>query len=207
MLPKITFQYSRIYDYICYHFSTGKHKELNDPLFMKREKYCLDKIKTIKKWWDPKGSTTLRKISNLTGINWTQKEINIYFLAEPHRNTWVGGFSNPLTLFLKKIIKGRVIKEDMMFIKTGIVHELVHYNIPLNKIDPTIDKFQKRFSCDRIAATHVIIHAILDKIFSKEELEYDIKKCHNHKSYEKAWDIVKSETSDKILRILKTFKK
>ena len=207
MLPKITFQYSRIYDFTLYHFSTGRNKELNDPLFLNREKFCLQKIKLIEKWWNLNGENILKKIQKLTGLKWTHKEINIYFLAEPHRKTWMGGFSNPITLFLKRIVNGKVSNQSMLFIKTTIIHELVHHNIPLKKIDILIDDLQAEYSCDRIAATHVLIHAISDKIFSADELKFDKKKCKIHKSYDLAWKIVEEKSSDYIISKLNNYLK
>jgi hypothetical protein len=205
MIPQIKFQYSRIYDFAFYHFSTGKNKELNDNLFLSRESFCLRKIKLIEKWWNLNGSDILMKIQKYSGLKWTQKEINIYFLAEPHRKTWMGGFSNPITIFLKKIINGKVLNEDLIFVKTAVIHELVHHNIPLKQIEKLIDELQAKFSCDRIAATHIIIHAVLDKIFSKKELIYNKHSCKSHKSYQLAWKILEKETSDKIIDIFKKY--
>jgi len=205
MLPKITFQYSRIYDLTLYHFSTGKDKELNDSLFLKREIFCLKKIKIIEEWWNDKGQNILKEIQKYTSLKWTHKEITVYFLAEPHRKTWMGGFSNPITLFLKKIVDSNVSNQNMMFIKTAIIHELVHHNIPLRKIDGIIDDLQKEYNCDRVAATHVLINSILDKIFSESELQFNKEKDKIHKSYDLAWKIVTKKTSDKILSELNAY--
>ena len=207
MLPKINFKYSMIYDCMLYHFSTGGYKQMEDPFFIKRQKFCTAKIKVLEKWWSKKGKAILKEIEESTGIKWTQKEINIYFLAEPHKKTWVGGFSDPITLFLKKRKGKFLIVQDNTYLETTIIHELVHHNFPLLKLKGYINRLQSKFKCDRLAATHILVHAVLNKIyldlFSEKELLHDKKICKKHLSYKLAWEIVEKEGFENILKDFK----
>ncbi len=154
---------------------------------------------TIHHWWKKEGERVIQEITKYTSFPWERKEIEIYFIAQPHKDTWVGGFSDPITLFLKKP-KGHTPEEQPdIFLKTGITHELIHHNIPLEIIDPYLNEIQEKYSCNRIAATHCIIHAVLKKIFIEEELIFDKKICKNNESYNKAWKIVDDIGAENIL--------
>ncbi|MBU0957767.1 MAG: hypothetical protein KKF56_03065 [Nanoarchaeota archaeon] len=210
MVPKIILNYSTIYDAMLFHFSTGRYKHLNDTLFINREKFVESKINVLKGWWNQQGLKILKVIASVSGFQWDKKEIIIYFLAEPHRKSWVGGFSDPLTIFLRKKIKGKLISQDIRFLKLIIIHELVHQILPKNKIiEKYFDKLQLKYQSDRITATHILIYSILENVYklilSEKEIGYDKMRSREHKSYFASWKIVEKEGSNKIINDFRRF--
>lgn len=206
MIPKIFFKYSGIYDQTLYHFSTGKTSDANDPIFIERQKYVGDKKKEIEDWWNLENEKVLNKIAKVSGIDWKHTGIKIYLLAEPHRDTWMGGFSDPLTIFLRRKKDGKVKERSFVDIKRVIIHELVHQNIMVKEgYNPYISYVQNKFKCDRICAAHLVVHAILEKVYNKEELKCEMN-CKHQPSYKKAWEIVKKIGANKIIEEFKEFK-
>jgi len=158
------------------------------------------------------GKIVLNIIRKTTGIQWARKEIDIYFLKDSHSKSWVGGFSDPITIFIEKqgsTNKKKIIK-NLSALKTVVIHELIHqniYGIPLGDSENYIHKLKNRFKCDRICAIHIIVHAVLKEVFLKlkmeKELKADIKRCKNHKSYSCAWDIVEKIGYKKVVKEFK----
>lgn len=203
MNPKIFFRYSGIYDLSLYHFSTGDSKDADDPVFKERKRFVLNKIKEIDSWWSSEGDGILNNIADNSGIDWKQTRIKIYLLADAHRDTWMGGFSEPITIFLKKRFKGNISEREFLDVKRIIIHELVHQNISLkDNYEKYIDFVKEKYKCNRICAVHIVVHALLEKIYSSEELKFELS-CKHQPDYKCAWEIIKKEGSDNIIEEFK----
>ncbi|UCD21246.1 MAG: hypothetical protein JSW08_01750 [archaeon] len=202
MIPKVMFRYSKVYDAVFQTLSSDKFKDVNDKIFDAREKFAKKKIQILKKWWANKEKNVLNKISKITNVKWEQKEIKIYLLPDAYRLFWLGGFSEPLTVFLRyKKKNGEEKEKSLMLIKNTIIHELVHQNLsPKKGYTSYVNSLKKKYKCNRICAAHIVVHAIISKIYSKEELKFELERKIRNKSYKKAWEIVRKYGEDKIIK-------
>ncbi len=199
MNPKIFFKYAGIYDTTIYQFVKGEVKLFEDEYFVERKKLSTKIINEIEKWWSQKGEDILTNISKLSGVKWKQTGIKVYLLPDPHRAIRLGGFSDPVTIFFR-MIKDNIPKErSLTEVKRIIIHELVHQNVMLpEKYEEYIKETRKKYECNRQCAAHLVVHAILEKVFTKEELEEEMRINHSP-DYKLAWEIVKKESADKII--------
>lgn len=116
----------------------------------------------------------------------------------------MGGFSDPVTIFTRR---RNGSEKEFISIRNTIVHELIHQNLCLKEgYNEYILKLEERYKCDRKCAVHICVYAIIKEIFSKKELDFELKMKHQP-SYEEAWKIVKKEGSKKILKELTNLNK
>jgi len=189
MLPKIKFKYSYIYDH---NWQTWFRVYKKTPQKLSPEK-VRNYIRRIEKFWKKYEKIIPQEILKVTGLKWTKKEIICYVVSDCRP------FSDPLTL--------PVYKNKNYFIDV-LTHELIHQIFTqdnFKKTEKVWKYFHKRYKKESfVTRIHIPLHAIhwqiYEKIFSEERLKRDIKWSSRFPDYKKAWDIVKKEGHDKIIR-------
>ena len=193
MIPKISFEYSSIYDD---HFK--KYYEARCKVFNKKiENYpssesVLKYMSKAEKIWNKHSNSIINEISNSSKLKWKSKAIKCYFIG------WGINLSDPLTISTFNNI------ENFIHVLT---HELIHQILFQNEdITSNAWKFlgNKYKNESQSTRAHIIVHAIHSKIylklFNKKYLELDIKQSKNFPEYKKSWDIIKKEGADNIIK-------
>lgn len=196
MTPKIEFRYSEIYDR-----KYRESKQTQKYLKEKKQEYpsreeILNYIEEVKRLWNKKSKKILKEISKVSGLKWKEKKIICYVIG-------VGRpFSDPLTI---KILKKNISR----FLET-LTHELIHQIQVQNKKKYILwHKYvlEKHKNEERITKNHVLLSAIhwklLEKLEGQEAVQKEIKKFSKDKAYKRAWEIVKKETPDAIIKKFK----
>ena len=184
MLPKINIYYSYIYDKAV-HTLTGK-------------KYNKECVKGGNKFASmlEKGSANilpkaLKSYEEVSGLRWKDPFIEVFVV---HGIPW--DFSWPVT------IKVRENKKDAV---ETLIHELGHQLLIQNEEiirsrNGIITKYGKE---NQIVKDHILLHAVLWKLYSKlfgeHELHNIIIGYQKWKYHYRAWQIVKKEGADKII--------
>ncbi len=192
MIPKIRFRYSSIYD------STYRNSKFIKKLLKERnesypsQKKILKYISQIKPIWEKQEKKIFKELSKITGLKWKEKEIICYVIG------FGRGLSDPLTMKLYKN------KND--FIDT-LTHELIHQIQFQN--EKKWPKWRKHLSKkykkeSRSTKSHISVHAINKKIylrlFNKNRLKRDIKRCQKFLDYKLAWEVVEEEGHENIIK-------
>jgi hypothetical protein len=189
MIPKITFRYSRVYDMDwCLALNEKFDKQVNYNNFKK----CLVDLRSY--LTKKKEQSILSLISKYSKFKWNKKEIMVYFV-----NCLPGkllGFSDPLTI---KII------ENHLSIILNLIHELAH-----NILERDLDhKHRRRLSGvypnnDEGTIEHLIVNSLSKKvfleIFGETNFNKAIKELIFAPSEKKAWDIIKKESYEGIIK-------
>ncbi len=183
MIPKIEIRYSRIYDKM---FRCDWKK--NYPTQRKITGY----IEEIKPLWKKHEKRILNSIQENSGLKWREKKIIVYIvgICIP--------FSDPLTL--------RVFKNKDRFINV-LTHELIH-QIQIqsaNNWEKWWNYLNKKYKKEsEKTKSHIFLNAVNYKvildIFDNEKLKEEMKYYDRLKDYKIAWEIVKKETPDIIIK-------
>jgi hypothetical protein len=192
IIPKIEFRYSEVYDRNYRESIEIKNilKEKNQEYPSKEEIFAY--MKKVKKLWAGQEEKILSEISKVSKFDWKEKRIICYVIG-------IGRpFSEPLTM--------RTYGKNTNRFITTLIHELIHQIFTQNKKEYSkwhnfvLEKYEKE---ERLTKTHILLSAIhwkiLDKFFGKDSIEKEIKQF-NHEEYKRAWEIVKKETPDKIIK-------
>jgi len=192
IIPKIEFRYSEVYDRNYRESTDIKNilKEKNQEYPSREE--ILEYIKKVKKLWEEQNEEILLEISNISKFNWKEEKIICYVvgICRP--------FSEPLTM--------RTYGKNTNRFITTLIHELIHQIFTQNKKEYSrwnnfvLEKYEKE---KRLTKNHILLSAIhwkiLNKFFGKDSIKKEIKQL-NHEEYKRAWEIVKKETPDKIIK-------
>jgi hypothetical protein len=196
MIPKIEFRYSDIYDR-----KYKESKKTKENLKKKNKTYpsrnnILNYIEDVKKLWDKKNKKILKEISKVSGLKWKEKKIICYVIGAGK------SFSDPLTI---KVYE----KEPKKFVET-LTHELIHQIQTQNKRKYlTWHKYvlERYKNEEKLTQNHILLSAmhwkILEKLEGEEGIKKEIKKFDKNKEYKRAWEIVKKETPDSIIKKFK----
>lgn len=184
-IPKVIFRYSWIYDQ---HFKDIYKK--NYPSFSKVTNY----IKPISYMWSKNEKNILTELSKITKLNWHEKEILCYVVGRAIP------FSDPLTV--------PIYNNKEEFIDT-LTHELIHKifsqgnNLKLSESAWAYinRKYKSETSNTRIHIPLQAIHNhLILKFFSGKRLNREISTVQHLLEYRKAWNIVKKEGYDSIIK-------
>lgn len=193
MIPKIEFKYSYIYDEL-FRSSTELHK------FMKKNgrKYpepieiikFMDDVEMV---WKKEGRKILEKISEISGIKWSNNKISCYIV----------GFCRPMSdpLTIKKC-------NDITHAIDILTHELIHHmqsNISEQKWQKWLKHIDLKYPKESATTKdHIFLNAVhmalyLD-FFGADRLMRDMWNSNFSNGYKRAWEIVEREGPDKIVR-------
>lgn len=196
MTPKIIFKYSWIYD--------QNWKEWVKLYIKKGEKYpypdsreVQNYIKKAERLWRKSEKKVLEEMSKAIGLKWKEKTIACYVAGN------CVPFSDPLTL--------RSCEEPDRFID-NLIHELIHRLFVqegnLKQSAESWEYFENKYKNESFnARIHILVHALLEHIFLKyfeqKNLDREIEKTNEYPDYKKAWNIVKSEGYENIIKEFK----
>ena len=199
MIPKIEFRYSQIYDE-----GYRNSKKIAKFLKERNKKYpSYEKLisfsEKVDKYWKEKGRKILKEISKVFELKWKEKKITCYIIG-------VGKpFSDPLTIGFREKIKD---------FGDTLTHELIHQIQIQNKLklkkwfDYVYKEYEKE---DNVVKNHILLDAILYKvlenIYDKKRLNKIIKSDSRFEDYKRAWEIVKKETPERIIKKFKEISK
>ena len=190
MIPKIEFVYSSIYDSMW----PKPKKKLSENII---DNY----LNSIEKIWKKEGGKILSEISKISGLKWKEEKIKCYLLS--------GGrcFSYPLTI--------TYFKDKNRFIDI-LTHELIH-QIQIQYADWDKWKFYffknygKYNQESLLTKGHIFLNAvhykILKKLYGKKRLNLNIKRHDKWADYKRAWEIVKEEGYENIIKNFKDSQK
>lgn len=141
----------------------------------------LDKIvKIYQRAWKKQEKPILKALQDVTRLAFAQNFIDVY-IDNPTRHSAI---SNPM------IIGGGLSPIDFVLTLT---HELIHRLTSDNTSQVNWHwEIQKLYPNEEVlVANHIMVHAILEAIFSKQIISRDIKHCAKFPAYKRAWEIVK----------------
>jgi hypothetical protein len=191
--PKIELRYSGVYDEkYRNNGSVQSHLAKIDEAYPTPDQVVAYK-KSVEKDWKKEGTKILNQISKLTRLTWKEEKIVCYVIG------FGRPFSDPLTLPIYK-------KSKRKFIDT-LTHELIHQIQEQNslKTEKWLKECLKEYGREDILTINQILTLavhwkIFEKLYSKAALRNEMKRYENSPSYRRAWEIVKEETPDKILK-------
>ena len=155
-------------------------------------------VKEYEKAWfkDNIGERILRAMTSVTGLTFAQNIIDVYIVNPDIR--W--SISDPMIL-------GGGIKPSEM--PRWLAHELIHRlaadnTTGINWHFVTQKVYKHKYKKESISTlNHVMIHAILEAIYTKlgltNEIIHDIEDHKNNHNYARAWEIVEAEGYQKII--------
>ena len=191
MIPKINFRYSWIYDERFKPLWKKKHikKWGKYPSYKEIKTY----IKKIKPIWKKQENKVLKELSELTNLEWKEKEIKCYITGRAFP------FSDPLTM--------RIYKNKNFFIDC-LIHELIHV-LFIQNTKETNPYFAyiitKKYKNEKFnTRIHIPVHAIHKyiflKFFTEKRLKTEIDFCKYSPEYKRSWEIVNSEGYENIIK-------
>ncbi len=191
--PILKFKYSRVYNWTFKKYlpenARGKIPDWQEVIKKKEE---------LEEYWNKNGRKILKSISDISGLKWKEKSIDVYI------NSCSPVFSNPVTLSVTKVrsYEGRNMK-------ISLIHELIHVILSENYSPNSLlntwieEKYPREHELTKV---HIKVHAIQKGVFlnlgMKEELA-SVQKKSKDKRYKKAWEIVEQEGWKNIVRKLK----
>lgn len=199
MIPKIIFRYSPLYDSNYRDSDKIKERLKEKGLTYPSTKEIFNEIEKIKPLWSGIESDALKSISEITGLNWKEKDIVCYVIG------FGRSFSDPLTI--------KIHETPELFIDT-LVHELIHHMQVQNNEQSKkwYSYLDKNYSNETsLTKNHIIVHAVHKKIyltlFDKKRLETDIKDSGLSKDYARSWEIVEKEGYENLIKKFKQLTK
>ncbi len=193
-IPKIDFRYSWVYDGI-YRNSDA----INESLKSEGKKYpSINEIikfrNSAEKYWQAESKTIMTNLSKITRLDWKEDKIKCYFVG------WRKSFSDPLTIGIINLKN----KDD--FIDT-LTHELIHQiQIQSDRnMKKWFDYLSKRYELEtKSTRNHIFLHAVhwklLISLYGKKRLDKNIIKHEKYSDYKRAWEIVKKEGYENIIK-------
>lgn len=151
-----------------------------------------EKIEEYRKEWIKREPFVMQKIEDVTGLVCKKNLIDVYILDKKRTDA----ISSPI------IIGAGTLVEDFARV---LAHEFIHNLAVDNKQgEDWSSKIRHLYPGEpTLVADHIMIHAILEAVFSKEEIDRDIEYCQKWTEYKKAWEIVKEEGHRGILKKLR----
>ena len=191
-MPRIIFRYSGIYDRMLHAVS----KNPDAPDFLRRKEESLAAISEFELFLENSLENTLKGISALL-MPWQAKELVVYMLPDWHGTLKSSGFSDPLTLILRRKENGSLDHEKMQYV---LVHELCHViQQPLSTTTYYSDLTERYKLKNIIVRNHLLTFALLKKILGDEYIQWT-EMHHNSPAYKKALDLVEKIGADKIIQ-------
>jgi hypothetical protein len=147
-------------------------------------------LNKIRLWWKEEGTSILKEMIAVTGLEWRAPQLNCYIITENH------AFSDPLTM--------HCIDDKNKFIDL-LTHELIHNLIGdnLEKVKPITEYIFKKYKDEEVITVyHVWLYAIHSHIFLKLYGEKRLKAHFNNiidPPYKRAIKLVQEKGHVKIL--------
>lgn len=190
MIPKIIFKYSWIYDQRqkeVAEFRLGKNTEYPSPAQI--QNYIIK----AEKAWRVQENNILSEISKIIGLKWKEKSIICYVVGN------CIPFSDPLTL--------KVYSGDYDRFVDVLIHELIH-RFDVDRTSEVRKYYNKKYKNEsHKTITHIFVHAfhqhIYLKFFGDKRFEKEILIASKYPDYKRAWDIVKKEGYENIIKEFK----
>ena len=190
MLPKIIFKYSHIYDQNWQTWLQVYNKSSRKFSPRKVQNY----MKEAEKIWRKYEKIILRELTEITYLKWQEKKIVCYVVGDCRP------FSDPLTL---------PVYEDKGLFVDVLTHELIHQlfcqrgnNKKIKKAWRYIHSKYKNESF--LTRAHIPLDAIhwriYKKVFDEKRLNRNIGRSILYPDYKKAWEIVKKDGYENIIR-------
>lgn len=189
LLPKIIFKYSWIYNQ---HWKEIYNKDKN----YSSEKEICGYIKKVERLWQKDEEKILRELSVISGLSWQEESIICYVVGR------CIPFSDPLTI--------KVYKEcPLNYFVDVLIHELIHQLFTqgenMKKSKKAWRYFHQKYKREEFnAIIHIPVHAmhshIILKYFGEKQLKEEIKSLSHLPDYKKAWDIVREEGYQNIIK-------
>jgi hypothetical protein len=187
-MPKVKFKYSHIYDRGWKDW-IKVYKKIK-PQDLSAEE-VLNYIKEIEPLWRKEEKRICSELAKITGLKWRDKEIVCYVVGDCRP------FSDPLTL---PAYRNREFFIDVL------THELIHQLfVQADNTEKAWQRIHRKYKKESfITRIHIPLHAIhwhiYAKFFGEERLQLDISKASKFPEYKRAWEIVKKEGHEKIIR-------
>ena len=148
-------------------------------------------LNKIQLWWKEEGTSILKEMIAVTGLEWRSTQLNCYIITENQ------GFSDPLTI--------PYIDDKNGFIDM-LTHELIHNLIGdnLEKVKPITEYLFKRYNDEEIITVyHVWLYAIhshiLLKIYGEKRLKAHFNSLIDDPPCKRALELVQEKGYAKIL--------
>lgn len=189
LLPKIIFKYSWIYDQ---HWKGIYDKEKDYP---SDEEIC-NSIKKVEKLWRKNEKRILKELSIISGLSWKEKSITCYVVGR------CIPFSDPLTI---KVYKEYPLNYSIDVLTHELIHQLFTQSDNTQKSKKAWGYFHKKYKNEKFnAIIHIPVYAmhshVISKYFGEKRLEREIESLSYLSDYKKAWDIVKEEGCQNIIK-------
>lgn len=159
--------------------------------------------KKLQKEWDRHSKNILLTMSEISGLKWTQDEIDVYV---SQFSTW--SFSHPLTVRVFENRYRRIV---------NLIHELSHVlfwdiNTHYYKIKKDHKILRKYFKENNIIGIHIPVEALVlltvKKVFKKDwqkyidaEMTWAKKRTKRAKIYRRAWEGMEKEEAERVLKL------
>ncbi|MEM5804762.1 MAG: hypothetical protein QXU82_02845 [Candidatus Aenigmatarchaeota archaeon] len=185
MLPKVHIKYVHVYDEAIASLMGKKHTKLarkGGMLFAKR----------LKKAVKPMLASILLAMETETTLSWKHRHINCYVAHDIPFD-----FDDPMTIKVRK---------NMRDATETFFHELLHQLEMQNegRINLKNDIYKKYCGESEDARAHIISHAMLwkvyEKVYGKKRLKRIINGYKLWPEHYRAWQIVRKEGPDRILK-------
>ena len=192
MLPKITFKYSYVYDRNWQEWFRVYKKTPQKLTPRQVQSY----IKKIEKIWSKERRAILQELARVSKLKWKKKEITCYVVSDCRP------FSDPLTL---------PAYNNKEYFVDVLTHELIHQLFTQEgnhkKAKKAWEYFHKKYKKEsHITRIHIPLYAIhshvYKKLFNEERMERDMYWIKFFPDYKKAWEIVKKDGYENILKEL-----
>ena len=153
-------------------------------------------IRDYQKAWEKSGNKLLNRLQEVTGLIFAQNYIDVYIIDSESKRA----ISNPM------ILPASLSIQEFTFCLT---HELTHRVTSDNTSGVNWHtRAQKLYPAEEVlVANHIMIYAILEVTYiqldRREALEFGIKSSQDSPAYKRAWEIVKQEGGQNIIKKLK----
>lgn len=159
------------------------------------EKQIRQKLISYEEKWRKEEKKIILEMQRISGLHFSEKEIVVYIVG------FGGAQSDPL------IIPSHYTSKEFIAVLTHeLLHRLLTYNREGFNEDIESPKIFKKETT--MAATHVFIHALLERIYidtlqQPSLLRWDMKTSEDLPDYKRAWKVVKEQGSRRIIKLLR----
>lgn len=157
------------------------------------------KIRAYKRAWGNIEKVILAGMSNVLGLEFYQKIIDVYVVGRAR------SVSDPL------IVSSHFAPDEFCDVLT---HELIHRILTDNTKRPDVGSiWSKMFPREsRLVRNHVLVHAVHEYLYREvlkdiSRLNRDIEKCNEYPGYKRSWEIVKETGYQQIIERFRGFYK
>lgn len=151
-----------------------------------------EKISRFREEWIKQEPVVMKKIEEVTGLICKYSLMDAYIVDTKRTDA----ISSPII-----IGAGNDPSDFVRILAHEFIHNLAVDNVQGEDWSARIQALYQEES--QQVANHVMVHAILEAVFSQEEIDRDMDYCKKIPAYEKAWQIVKRDGYANIIQKLK----